>query len=164
MGVARSGPALLLAATLTFAPPAFAQTNASAVSDVPTTVQLSVDQERQVERIGMKLHCPICSGESIAQSQTDISRQMMNQVREMVRAGRPEPEILNTFVASYGERILLEPPRRGLTSLLWTLPVAFLVLGALGWAGYLRRVSRPPERTLTPDEERRIQDLLKEAE
>ena len=79
------------------------------VARVPVTVQLSVEQERQVERIGMKIHCPICSGESIAQSQTDISRQMMNEVREMVKAGRSEQEILNTFAASYGERILLEP-------------------------------------------------------
>lgn len=131
---------------------------------VPNTTQLTVQQEQQVERIGMKIHCPICSGESIAQSQTDISRQMMNQVREMVKAGRPESEILDTFRASYGERILLEPPKRGITSLLWTLPIVFLVLGVLVWWTYLQRSSRAPERTLTAEEEKRIQDLIRDAE
>ena len=155
--------------TLTFAPvllapaligPALAQD----VARVPVTVQLSVEQERQVERIGMKIHCPICSGESIAQSQTDISRQMMNEVREMVKAGRSEQEILNTFAASYGERILLEPPRTGVNSLLWTLPIAFAVIGGLLWWNYTQKASRPVERTLTPEEEKRIQDLMADRE
>ncbi|GAA5502454.1 hypothetical protein Dxin01_02198 [Deinococcus xinjiangensis] len=159
----RAPLALLLAATLTFAP-ALAQEASSGVVNVPTSVQLTVAQEQQVERIGMKIHCPICSGESIAQSQTDISRQMMNQVREMVKAGRPEQEILNSFVASYGERILLEPPKRGITSLLWTLPVALLIFGALMWWLYLQRASRPPEGTLSEAEEQRIRDLLRDTE
>lgn len=148
--------ALLLALAL---PVASAQ---QAVNNVAVEVPLTVEQERQVEQIGMKIHCPICSGESIAQSQTDISRQMMNQVREMVKAGRPEQEILNTFKASYGERILLEPPRSGINSLLWTLPIAFAVLGALGWWTYTQKASRAPTRELTPEEEKRIQDLMAE--
>ncbi len=153
--------ALLLAATLTFAP---AQESSAGVVNVPTTVQLTVAQEQQAERIGMKIHCPICSGESIAQSQTDISRQMMNQVRAMIQAGRPEQEILDSFVSSYGERILLEPPKRGVTSLLWTLPMALLVLGALLWWLYLQRASRAPLRVLTPEEEQRIQDMMRDRE
>lgn len=132
------------------------------VVNVPSSAPLSAEQERQVERIGMKLHCPICSGESIVQSQTDISRQMVNQVRELVRQGRPEGEILQTFVVSYGERILMEPPRRGVTALLWLLPLAFLALGAVTLARYLQRVSRPPDVPLSADDERRIQDLLAE--
>lgn len=148
---------LLTVATLSFSV-------AQDLARVPSTTPLTVQQEQQVERIGMKIHCPICSGESIAQSQTDISRQMMNEVREMVRAGRPESEILNTFAASYGERILLEPPKRGITSLLWTLPIVFLVLGVLLWWTYLQRASRVPERTLSAEEEKRIQDLMRDGE
>lgn len=155
----RAPLAVLTALTLAL-PPAVAQD----VANVPVNVQLSVEQERQVERIGMKIHCPICSGESIAQSQTDISRNMMNEVREMVRAGRSEQEILNTFAASYGERILLEPPRKGINSLLWTLPVAFAVVGGLLWWNYTQKASRPTERPLTAEENQRIEQLLKERE
>ncbi|RJF72045.1 cytochrome c-type biogenesis protein CcmH [Deinococcus cavernae] len=151
----------VLSLTLT---PLLTPAGAQDVTQVPVTVPLSVEQERQVERIGMKIHCPICSGESIAQSQTDISRQMMNEVRAMVKAGRPEQEILNTFAASYGDRILLEPPKTGVNSLLWTLPVAFFVLGGLLWWNYTQRASRPVQRTLTPEEEQRIQDLMADRE
>ncbi|WP_291425328.1 cytochrome c-type biogenesis protein CcmH [Deinococcus sp.] len=167
---------LLVAAVFNLAPlPAQAQNiqgqpaqtqNAPAVGvvNVPVSVQLSAEQERQVERIGMKIHCPICSGESIAQSQTDISRQMLDQVRVMVRQGKPESEILETFRASYGDRILLEPPKRGLDALLWVLPVVFLVVGVFAWWNYLKSSSRPPARTLTAEEEKRIQDMLADRE
>lgn len=158
----RPGPTLCL--LLVLFPLQLSPVLAQDVTRVPVTVQLSVEQERQVERIGMKIHCPICSGESIAQSQTDISRQMMNEVREMVKAGRPEQEILNTFAASYGDRILLEPPKQGLNSLLWTLPIAFAVIGGLLWWNYTNRASRTPTRELTPEEEQRIQNLMKERE
>lgn len=131
------------------------------VVNVPVTGGLSAEQEQQVQRIGMKIHCPICKGESIAQSQTDISRNMMNQVREMVRAGQSESAILEYFRQSYSDRILLEPPKRGLTSLLWTLPIAFFVLGGLGWWSYMARASRPAQRTLTPEEEARIRELMR---
>lgn len=130
------------------------------IVSVPAGTSLSVEQERQVERIGMKIHCPICSGESIAQSQTDISRNMMNEVRDMVRQGKAEAEILRTFASSYGDRILLDPPKTGITSLLWTLPIVLAVLAAFGWWTYTHRASRAPEQELTADQEARIQELL----
>ena len=151
---------LLLSAALLAPAPALAQS--SGVVNVPANTALTVEQEREVERIGMKIHCPICSGESIAQSQTDISRNMLNQVRDLVRQGESESEILGFFRQSYGDRILLEPPKRGLTSLLWTLPVVFLGLGLGLWWSYLRRASRVPAKTLTPEEEARIRELLRE--
>ncbi|WP_414656376.1 cytochrome c-type biogenesis protein CcmH [Deinococcus sp. VB343] len=134
------------------------------VAEVERTapIPLTLEQERQAQRIGSKLHCPICSGESIAQSQTDISRQMMNEVRDGIRQGQSERQILERFVASYGERILMEPPRRGINWLLWGFPVGALLLGVGLWQGYLRRASRAPERTLTAEEERRIAELLRE--
>ena len=136
------------------------------VAEVDRTapLPLSVEQERQAERIGAKLHCPICSGESIAQSQTDISRQMMNEVRDGIRQGQSESQILGRFVASYGERILMEPPKKGINWLLWGFPVGALVLGTGLWQGYLRRASREPVETLSAEDERRIAALLRERE
>ena len=130
------------------------------VSGAP--VPLTVEQERAAQRLGTKIHCPICPGESIAQSQTDISRQMMDEVRAGIRAGKSERAILSAFVASYGERILLEPPRRGLNWLLWTGPLAALAIGGALWTTYLRRASRPPAQELSAEDERRIAELLRE--
>lgn len=122
-----------------------------------TPIQLSLEDERRVQQIGMKIHCPICSGESIAQSQTDIARDMLSQVRQMVAAGQNEREILEFFKGRYGERILLEPPKTGLTGLLWALPLVVLLLGAAGWWS---RVRNTGVRVLSAEEEARIQALI----
>lgn len=132
------------------------------VAYVPMSKPLTREQERQVQRIGDKLHCPICSGESITQSQTDISRQMLNEVRKMVAQGKSEAEILQVFVTGYGERILMEPPKKGINWLLWTLPAAFLLLGGLLWWQYLQRVSTAQAAELSEADEQRIQQLLAE--
>lgn len=136
------------------------------VAEVERTapIPLTVEQERQAQRIGTKLHCPICSGESIAQSQTDISRQMMNEVRDGIRRGQSERQILERFVAGYGERILMEPPKKGINWLLWGFPVGALLLGTGLWQSYLRRASREPAEPLSDADERRIAALLRERE
>lgn len=150
-------PTMVLLGLLLTAPLASAQNN---LIKVPATPALSLEKERQVHRIGSKIHCPICSGEAISQSQTDIARQMLNEVREMLRQGHSEQQILNKFASSYGERILLEPPKRGLNWLLWGLPIAGLLLGGAVWWHFLRRASDLPEQLLSQADEQRIEELL----
>lgn len=122
---------------------------------------LSPEGERRAHDLGMRINCPVCRGESIAQSQTPIAREMMNEVRAGVREGLANREILSRFEAAYGERILLEPPRRGINWLLWGLPGALLAFGGLTWYGYLRRAAAPPE-ALSAEDEARVARLLRE--
>lgn len=156
----RFGHALLALALLAPLPTTLNLPGALAATTSPP-LALSVEQERQAQRIGMKVGCPICSGESVAQSQNEISRQMMNEIRTGLRTGQSEAQILGRFEAAYGERILLEPPRRGVYWLLWTLPLAALGLGGAAWLRYLRRASRPVA-DLSAEDDARIQALLGE--
>lgn len=155
-------PILLLNCCLLFAPLSLAQN----VINVPSTPALNVEQERQVQRIGQKIHCPICSGESIAQSQTDIARQMLNEVRESLRQGKTEAEILQQFSRSYGERILLEPPKQGINWVLWGLPMGLTLLGAGFWWRFIHNASHTPhdQLQLSAEEEARIAELLAETQ
>lgn len=93
---------------------------------------LDPPREARVQALGKQLRCPMCQGLSIADSNSSAARAQMDKVRELVAAGKTDPEILDYFVARYGEWALLEPPARGMNWLVWLLPVLLLLGGA--WA------------------------------
>jgi cytochrome c-type biogenesis protein CcmH len=99
-----------------------------------------VYSERTLE-IARKLQCPICAGESVADSQTTLAAQMRDVIEQKVQAGESEGQILDYFVARYGEEVLSEPPKSGFHLTLWWLPVAVLLVGGLVVVLYLRERS-----------------------
>ena len=70
--------------------------------------------DRQVFNLSRQLRCPVCTSESVADSNADVSIEMRNIVQEQLEAGKSEAEVLAYFQARYGDWILLEPPKRGL--------------------------------------------------
>lgn len=98
--------------------------------------------------IGENLRCPLCdTGESIAESRSDISVKMRSSVREQVAAGRSDRDIYAFFAERYGNFVLLDPPKQGRNLLLWGAPLAALVGGGAALWGLLRR--RPGSRPET---------------
>jgi cytochrome c-type biogenesis protein CcmH len=91
-----------------------------------------------VRRIAKQLRCPICESVSVADSPADLSIQMRALIRRRLEAGESDRQILDYFVAAYGDSVLLEPPRRGLGWVVWLVPVAALGAGALLLALVLR--------------------------
>lgn len=82
--------------------------------------------------LALQLRCPVCQGESVAASSSATAVTIKEQIDEMVAAGDSDAEIRDHYVARYGTWILLSPPTRGPTLLLWVLPgVAAVVGGAL---------------------------------
>lgn len=99
-----------------------------------------VYSDRTLE-IARKLQCPICAGESVADSQTTLAAQMRDVIDQKVQAGESESQILDYFVARYGEEVLTEPPKSGFNLTLWWAPVAVLLVGGLVVLLYLRERS-----------------------
>jgi len=87
--------------------------------------------EQRAHAVAATLKCPVCHDLSAADSPAPVAQQMRAQILSEVRAGRTPDQIRAEFVASYGEWILLDPPRRGLDLLPWLAP-AVLGLGGLG--------------------------------
>jgi cytochrome c-type biogenesis protein CcmH len=96
-----------------------------------------VYSERTLD-IARKLQCPICAGETVADSQTALAGQMREVIEQKVQAGESERQILDYFVARYGDTVLTEPPKSGFTLTLWWVPVAVLLIGGLIAALYIR--------------------------
>ena len=103
---------------------AFAQDNASTISEQ--------DIERRAKEIGMGLRCVMCKNESIEESPSTTAQDMRRIVRERVRNGETNDEIIDYMQSRYGDFILLKPPVQPNTYLLWSLPFIFLLL-ALFW-------------------------------
>lgn len=115
---------------------------APAVQGVPAAgVDRALDE--RVKAVAKQLRCPVCQGESIQDSPAELAVQMKDLVREQLATGSSEAQVMEYFVAKYGQWILLEPRAEGFNLLVYWLPVAFLVFG-LGFVVFLvKRWTRP---------------------
>lgn len=84
----------------------------------------------RVDQIGNRIKCPVCQGESIADSPSPMARDMMSIVEERVGQGWTDQEIVDELLASYSGAVLLDPPAAGSTLILWIAPAAALLIGA----------------------------------
>lgn len=95
-----------------------------------------------VRRIAQQLACQVCQGESVADSQAELSVQMREVIREKLAEGETDRQILAYFIDRYGEQILLNPPKHGFSTLLWLGPLVVVGLGALLLVATFRQVLR----------------------
>jgi cytochrome c-type biogenesis protein CcmH/NrfF len=94
--------------------------------------------ERRTREVASALRCPVCQGLSIADSPSDLALEMKGLVREQLAAGKTPDQIRAYFIGKYGEWVLLEPKAEGLNLLVYILPVALVVGGALFVVRYVR--------------------------
>ena len=117
--------------------------------------------EARARAISKELRCLVCQNESIDDSAAPLARDLRLLVRERLLAGDTDQEVLDHIVARYGEFVLLRPPVRPETWLLWYGPFAavLLGLGIIVW-----RVRRKPASGVNPalsaEEERRLRDIV----
>lgn len=112
--------------------------HASAPTTPPAT--LAPAQEQRAVAIQKNLRCPLCdTGESIAESRSNISVKMRESVREQITDGRSDSEIYTFFSLRYGNFVLLDPPKTGRNLLLWGAPLLALAGGGAALWAFLRR-------------------------
>ena len=88
--------------------------------------------DAQVQHLSSEVRCPVCHGETVAQSEAAPSVEIRDEIRADLQKGEPANQILASIVASYGPGILEKPQAKGIGILVWVLPVIGFVLGAAG--------------------------------
>ncbi|MCX7946638.1 MAG: cytochrome c-type biogenesis protein CcmH [Hydrogenophilus sp.] len=114
--------------------------------------------EERALALGRQLRCVVCQNQSIAESNASLAHDLMNEVRQMLGAGKTEQEVIEFLVARYGEFVLFKPPLDVRTAVLWGGPFALGVgaVAALWWSIHRRRSESQP----LSEEERRVADRL----
>lgn len=85
----------------------------------------------RVNRLGSIIMCPVCQGESIASSPSDMARDMMSLVGERVDQGATDQQIIDELLGSFTGAVLLDPPVSGPTLILWLAPLIALIAGVV---------------------------------
>jgi len=98
----------------------------------------------QVNAIAKRLNCPVCENVPLDVCETQACVQWRDLIRQKLAAGEKPEQIINYFQATYGDRVLQEPPRGGFTGLVWILPFVGLVAGVAILVIVLRRMTAQP--------------------
>jgi cytochrome c-type biogenesis protein CcmH len=94
---------------------------------VPTELD-RVEQKRAVE-LSEHLRCLVCQNQTIADSNAELAQDLRRQVREQIKQGRSDEQIVSFMVQRYGDFVLYKPPVKGTTLLLWFGPALLLLVG-----------------------------------
>ena len=101
--------------------------------------EADADPDQREQYLSERIACPWCDGQSLAESDSQVARDLVVIMREKIDAGWTDGEIYDFFASSYGEQVVLEPPLTGWGVVLWAVPAAALFTG--GWVIW-RRQSR----------------------
>jgi len=117
--------------------------------------------EERARDISRHLRCLVCQNESIDDSHASLARDLRLLVRERLKAGDSDQQIYDFLKQRYGDFVLLRPPVRPGTWLLWFGPALLLVIGTTASLIWLRRRQRVvPPSPLSDDEKRELATLM----
>ena len=96
-------------------------------------------EETRLRLLEEKLRCLVCQNQTLADSPAGLADDLRRTLREQVKSGRSDQEILDFMVARYGDFVLYEPPFKATTAILWVGPFVLLALALLTLAVMARR-------------------------
>jgi len=121
--------------------------------------------EARARALSKELRCMVCQNQSIDDSEAPLAHDLRALVRERLKAGDSDAQVIDFLVARYGEFVLLKPPLSWHTAALWGLPPAVLIIGIAAIVVVVRRRKTTPAAlepaNLTAAEEARLAEILR---
>lgn len=120
--------------------------------------------ESRMIHLAEKVRCLVCQSEPVSTSHSEWSQDVRNIMRDKMKAGATDQEILDMLVERFGKSVLYDPPVDNETMPLWGAPFVLLLLGGVFlYVQLKRRRSRVAEAVLTIQDEQRAATLLNES-
>ena len=109
--------------------------------------------EARMVHISEELRCLVCQNETLASSRADLAKDLRDEVRDLIRQGKTDPEIKTYLVARYGDFVLYRPEVKPSTWALWWGPAVMLGLGLITalWAVRTRRKNAAADAAIDAD-------------
>jgi len=121
--------------------------------------------EKRLLKLSQELRCLVCQNETLADSQADLAQDLRAQIREQMKAGKTDKEIVTYLTDRYGQFVLYRPPVQPSTYLLWFGPFILLLGGlALLFRRLKQRRQLIQESPLSAEQRRRVEQILKDEE
>ncbi len=118
--------------------------------------------EQRMQALTQQLRCLVCQSETLADSQADWAADVRQIIREQMKAGKSDQEIIAFLTQRFGDYVLYKPPVKATTYLLWFGPFVLLVGGTLMLYRYVKhRREVIQDQPLTADERKRAEELLR---
>lgn len=144
---------VILLFTILFALPALAVDPSEMLKDAAL--------ETRAREIGQALRCVVCQNQSVDDSAAEVARDMRRAVRERLTAGDSDAQVFDFMVARYGDYVLLKPPFKLGTLVLWLgAPLLLLIAASAIMLTALRRRAVAPLPPLSEEERERLRSLL----
>ena len=142
---------------------------ASALAVEPDEVLQDPELEKRAREISLNLRCVVCQNQSIDDSNAPLAKDLRILVRERLKAGDSNDDVVSFVVARYGEFVLLRPRFALHTLVLWLGPPIVLALALLMvYLSWRKRTALRPAQTparakeLSPEEQKKLDAFLKD--
>jgi len=117
--------------------------------------------EQRMIKLSEDLRCLVCQNESLAGSHAELAQDLRQEIRDQMRAGKSDGQVIDYLTQRYGDFVLYKPPVKPLTWLLWFGPFALLIGAAGGLYAYIkRRGNSLVDEPLSEKEKKRVAALL----
>lgn len=119
--------------------------------------------EERARDISQGLRCLVCQNQSIDDSDADLARDLRILVRERLVAGDTDQEVVDYIVERYGDYVLLNPPLKPETYILWISPAVLAILALIAVIAFYRRKQREDgegPKSLSIREQKRLDEIL----
>jgi cytochrome c-type biogenesis protein CcmH len=118
--------------------------------------------EQRLNRLSQELRCLVCQNETLAESRADLAEDLRHEIREQMKAGKSDKEIITFLTERYGQFILYRPQVTPTTYLLWFGPFVLLLAGLAVLFRYIKqRRDMIADQPLSAEERRRAEELLR---
>ena len=118
--------------------------------------------ESRARDLARQIRCLVCQNQSIFDSDADLAKDLRQVVRERIILGESDLAVTDYLVARYGDFVLLKPPIKPKTYLLWFGPALIMLFAGIGVLRFLRRTGAKGRHleALSSAERKRVEHLI----